>query len=375
MKKRRIAGVFLAVLAAVAPGAASRAQDIEVDITDIGCNVVIGGELTEDDLLAPNNVLGLQIPDDVRLDFFRFPGTGGDEVLITLLSDDFVPALALLDTNGDPDDILNAFYADLDIPQSGNQAQIRYPLDRTGPWGIVVANWPGIPGDPGSYTLDLDCSPPPPPIDPPTNLTATTRGTRHVELSWRDNSRNEDGFLIEQLTSTGWDTISSAPQNATQLLLANLAPSTTYTFRVRGSNLQADSPASNSATATTLGLGESGSCTPSASATCVGGGRFKIEVDWTDFEGGTGTGTTLVSPADDSALFWFFQPDNIEVVAKVIDGCAVNDRYWFFAAAATTVAYDIIVTDTTDGTRRLYGNVLGERSPAYEDIDAFAACL
>ncbi|HTG37093.1 MAG TPA: metallophosphoesterase [Thermoanaerobaculia bacterium] len=103
-------------------------------------------------------------------------------------------------------------------------------------------------------------------------------------------------------------------------------------------------------------------------------GRFKVEANWRSFDGATGAGTAAAPAADGSGLFWFFSPDNWELLVKVLDGCAVNGRYWVFAAGSTNVAYTLTVTDTRTGRTARYENPLGQRSPAVTDVGAFATC-
>ena len=78
--------------------------------------------------------------------------------------------------------------------------------------------------------------------------------------------------------------------------------------------------------------------------------------------------------SDDSGLFYFFSPNNLEVLVKVLDGCGINNRLWVFAAATTDVEYTMLVTDTANGTTSSYFNPLGTASPAVTDTDAFATC-
>ncbi len=77
---------------------------------------------------------------------------------------------------------------------------------------------------------------------------------------------------------------------------------------------------------------------------------------------------------DDSGLFWFFEPDNWELLIKVLDGCNYSGHHWVFAAAATDVEYTLTVTDTASGATRTYGNELGNPAPAVVDTQAFATC-
>jgi len=113
-------------------------------------------------------------------------------------------------------------------------------------------------------------------------------------------------------------------------------------------------------------------CTPGPSTVCLLGGRFKVEVAWRDGNGGAGKGMAALPAADSSALFWFFSPDNWELMAKAIDGCAVNHRIWVFSAATTDVGYDLAVTDTRTGQIVRYGNPPGHAAPAVTDTSAFA---
>ena len=103
------------------------------------------------------------------------------------------------------------------------------------------------------------------------------------------------------------------------------------------------------------------------------GGRFTVAVEWTDFEGGTGVGT-LVTKSTDSALFWFFNENNWELLVKVLDGCALTNTYWVFSAATTNVQFTLTVTDTVTGAVRVYENPLGVAAAAINDIEAFASC-
>ena len=58
----------------------------------------------------------------------------------------------------------------------------------------------------------------------------------------------------------------------------------------------------------------------------------------------------------------------------MLDGCAFNDHFWVFAAAATDVEYTLTVTDSTTGDSLTYGNELGMPAPAVVDTTAFATC-
>ncbi|MEM6705014.1 MAG: hypothetical protein AAF690_20005 [Acidobacteriota bacterium] len=112
----------------------------------------------------------------------------------------------------------------------------------------------------------------------------------------------------------------------------------------------------------------------SPNALCLSQKRFLVEADWRDFRGNTGKGSVVAGGSDDSGLFWFFNADNWEMLVKVIDGCALNNRFWVFAAATTDVKYDLKVTDLWSGVQKVYSNPLGRAADAITDSNAFATC-
>jgi hypothetical protein len=114
-------------------------------------------------------------------------------------------------------------------------------------------------------------------------------------------------------------------------------------------------------------------CVAGEAALCLNHGRFRVEVSW-DAGGTSGPGRVVPGAAADSGLFWFFGPDNWELLVKVIDGCALNGRYWVFSAATTDVHYVLTVTDTSNGTVKRYENPAGMPAAATTDTSGFATC-
>ncbi|MEM9553954.1 MAG: fibronectin type III domain-containing protein [Acidobacteriota bacterium] len=115
-------------------------------------------------------------------------------------------------------------------------------------------------------------------------------------------------------------------------------------------------------------------CTPDTLGACLQDGRFRVAIDWRDFEGTDGVGRVVPFGSNDSGLFWFFGPNNWEVLIKVLDGCGVNNRFWVFSAATTNVEYTLTVTDTETGAFQEYFNPLGRLAPAITDTSAFVGC-
>jgi ELWxxDGT repeat protein len=111
------------------------------------------------------------------------------------------------------------------------------------------------------------------------------------------------------------------------------------------------------------------SCESSPARSCLNGDRFAVEVSWQDFSGRKGTGTTVPLTADTGA-FWFFDPANVELVVKVLDGRALNGHFWVFYGALSDVAYTLTVTDTFSGKVKTYNNPAG-RLASVADTSAF----
>ena len=87
----------------------------------------------------------------------------------------------------------------------------------------------------------------------PSNLIATAVSHNQIDLTWQDNSDNEDAFNIERRTlDTPYSTIATLVADSTTYSDIALNPSTTYFYRVNASNVAGDSSYSNEASATTL---------------------------------------------------------------------------------------------------------------------------
>jgi ELWxxDGT repeat protein len=108
-----------------------------------------------------------------------------------------------------------------------------------------------------------------------------------------------------------------------------------------------------------LPLAGSTLCRPAPTALCLLDDRFKVEAFWRDFQGNSGPGQA-VGLTPDTGYFWFFSPDSVEVIGKVIDGRPLNASFWFFYGALSSVEYSLTVTDTMTGAARRYLNPLGQ---------------
>jgi acetyl esterase/lipase len=115
-------------------------------------------------------------------------------------------------------------------------------------------------------------------------------------------------------------------------------------------------------------------CTPTATSLCLSQGRFRVEVAFEANGSPTTKGQVVPGSSADSGLFWFFNPDNWEIMVKVLDACAPYHRYWVYAAGTTDVHYVLTVTDTATGAVKRYENPAGKASAAVTDSNAFQTC-
>lgn len=98
------------------------------------------------------------------------------------------------------------------------------------------------------------------------------------------------------------------------------------------------------------------SCSADSDGLCLGeGGRYRVEADWKSPAGGAGRGRA-VALSGDSGYFWFFDPANVELLTKVVDGCGLNQRIWSYSAGLTNLEVELFVFDTATGRGRTYRN-------------------
>jgi Concanavalin A-like lectin/glucanases superfamily/Fibronectin type III domain len=103
------------------------------------------------------------------------------------------------------------------------------------------------------YQAGIGGPPPNPTVAAPSNLSATAVSDTRIDLRWNDNSSNEDEFVIERDTNSGFTspTTNTAWADSTTLSDTGLAPGTTYYYRVKAKNPTDSSGWSNTASATT----------------------------------------------------------------------------------------------------------------------------
>ena len=144
--------------------------------------------------------------------------------------------------------------------------------------------------------------------------------------------------------------------------LTGLAPGTPVTVRVRAVNAFGTSPYGDPVSATISSHPPGEPCVADGATLCLRQGRFRVEVAWSDqHNGGHGVGRALPAAGSDrSGYFWFFKPDNVELIVKLLDGTGMNGYWWTFYGALSDVEYWVTVTDTASSAVRTYHNPPGQ---------------
>jgi streptogramin lyase len=123
-----------------------------------------------------------------------------------------------------------------------------------------------------------------------------------------------------------------------------------------------------------------GTCAASSTTLCVddapGDRRFAVEVEYETTLGGGLAGSASAIPLssigiDKGGVFYFSNPANPEMLAKVLNACAINGRYWVFLSAGTNFGLTTTVTDTITGSVKEYTNPDRTAAVPVQDVRAF----
>ena len=211
------------------------------------------------------------------------------------------------------------------------------------------------------------------PVGPaaPDGLTVTAIGQTELELRWQDRSGNETGFEIhERMVDTEFMRIRTLPANTTSVVIRDIPPATFRAYQVVATNNRGNSSPTPEVGATTLA--EVAECVGDGDTICLNQGRFRVELQWESADdAGAGAAVPLTN---DTGYSWFFNADNVEVVVKVLDGCAFNQRYWVFAGGLTDVKVVMKVIDSETGVAATYYNPPGTAFEPVQDQETFAVC-
>ena len=76
--------------------------------------------------------------------------------------------------------------------------------------------------------------------------------------------------------------------------------------------------------------------------------------------------------SEQSAILYFFDRNNAEVLIKVLDACDVNGYRWVFVAPVTTLAFNLSIEPPGGGEPWTHENRLNQTAAARSDLAAFA---
>jgi hypothetical protein len=116
-------------------------------------------------------------------------------------------------------------------------------------------------------------------------------------------------------------------------------------------------------------------CLSDAYTLCLNGDRFSVTASYQLTPSGPSILAYAVRLTGDAGYFWFFDPNNVELVVKVLNGCGDPfNSYWVFAAGLTNLGVDLTVKDLRSGETRDYTNPLGTPFAPIQDTNAFRTC-
>ncbi|MEM9557221.1 MAG: SGNH/GDSL hydrolase family protein [Acidobacteriota bacterium] len=195
------------------------------------------------------------------------------------------------------------------------------------------------------------------------------------EVRGRTTLNGRAGAYAEGLQALGDDTgrIVADPYNrflGVSGIFDNYYDEDGYHPNAAGYGLLADAFVEPTLEAVDASCRNAGPCVADDDTLCLLGGRYQVEVAWRTDDGteGVGRGEAV---SDNTGRLWFFDPQNLELLIKVLDGRCVNDHVWVYFGALSNVEFAIEVRDTVTCAVRRYENPSGTFA-SLGDTEAFA---
>lgn len=164
--------------------------------------------------------------------------------------------------------------------------------------------------------------------DAPTNLQAAAVSNMRIDLTWTDNSDNEEAFIIQISTNNStFTTIGEVKPNVTTYQSTSLKPETTYYYRIYATNSTGDSAVTESAKSRTLPTPGAIPDAPSnLQAKAVSDSQ--IAIGWTDNSVDEDGFNVFISKDEGSTYDWLTKVKP-NVNEYLIGGLVSGDTYYF----------------------------------------------
>ncbi len=225
-------------------------------------------------------------------------------------------------------------------------------------------------------------------LAPPTHVDATLLEPTSVRVTWRDNSTAEEGFEVEhRLASNGhrsatafggrdaigdWTVGAAVGANRSSATVSGLKAGRRYVFRVKAL-AATESSFSLPGTVELVEPPPRGSmtdCTPAGPVARLSG-DYDLRMCFETPSGVQMDASNYHLESAASGLAYFFDRDNVEVLVKVLDGCAINGHRWAFVAPVTDLAFNLEIVERSTGRRFTHRNPKGRTAAPRSDTAAF----
>ena len=186
----------------------------------------------------------------------------------------------------------------------------------------------------------------PPTLNAPSSLNASLSG-RDVQLTWTDNSSDEDGFYLERSLSetSGFSVIQTLAANATSFTDNTVVEGTRYYYRVKAFNSSTTSSYSNTATILVV------TAPPAAPSALMASGVTynSLQLSWTD-NASTEEGFAIEQSADSLSGYSQIATVGVDVTTYAVGSLSPDTKYFFRVRAYNGIdnsAYTNITGVTT----------------------------
>src|SRR5439155_281225 len=173
----------------------------------------------------------------------------------------------------------------------------------------------------------------------PLNLVATAASSSQINLTWTDNSSNEDGFKLYRSTDgVNFTYVKGLAANVTSCSDYDRSPGTTYYYQVLAYNAGGNSPYSNRASVTTPTL-------PAAPSNLVATAVSSSQINLTWIESSSNVHRVNLYRSTDGVNY-----SNINILAANNTRCSDDDR------SPGTIYYYQVLAYTNAGGNSPYSN-------------------